>query len=78
MYAFKSTDILFDSDCWYADPWASEYMSDNRTLFNNMKPIQLGKRLIKGVGKNNKALQAARIGRISLAIKVDSEWYDGT
>ena len=28
-YAFKSTDIKFDSDCWYADSGAREHVSDN-------------------------------------------------
>lgn len=53
-------------------------MSDNRALFDYMQPIPPGKRLIKGVGKNNEALQATGIGSISIRSKVDGEWHDGT
>lgn len=77
-YAFKSTDILFDSECWYADSGASEHMSDNRSLFDTLQPIPPGKRLIKGVGKNNEAHQATGIGNISIRSKVDGVWHNGT
>lgn len=77
-YAFKSTGIQFDSDCWYADSGASEHMSDIRDLFNNFQQIPPGKRLIKGVGKNNEALHATGVGDIAIRCKVDDVWHNGT
>jgi hypothetical protein len=76
-YAFKSTDIKLDSDYWYDDSEASEHMSDNRDLFHNFQSIPPGKRLIKGVGKNNETLQATGIGDISIRRKVDDFWHNG-
>ncbi|XP_057376223.1 uncharacterized protein LOC130697331 [Daphnia carinata] len=76
-YAFKSAEIQFNSECWYADSGASEHMTDNRALFTDMKSTQSGKRLIKGVGKDNKALHVTGIGNISIRSNVDGEWHDG-
>ena len=53
-------------------------MSDIRDLFNNFQSIPPGKRLIKGVGRNNEALQATGIGDISIRRKVDDVWHNGT
>jgi hypothetical protein len=63
-------------ECWYADSGISEHISDKRSAFDNLKPITPGKCLIKGVGKNNEALQATGIGKISIRSKVDGVWHD--
>jgi hypothetical protein len=57
-YAFKSADLQLNNECCYADLGASEHMSDHKSIFQSITPINGGDRAIKGVGKNNEALYA--------------------
>jgi hypothetical protein len=72
-YAFKSTEIQFDCDCWYADSGASEHISDNGALFKSFQLIRPGERFIKRVGKNNEAFHATGTESISIRSKVEGE-----
>ncbi|XP_046639952.1 uncharacterized protein LOC124321089 [Daphnia pulicaria] len=76
-YAFKSADLQLNNECWYADSGASEHMSDQKSIFQSITPINRGDRAIKSVGKNNEALYATGVGNVIIKTKVNGEWHDG-
>lgn len=54
-FAFKSADLQFNNECWYADSGASEHMSDQKSIFQSITPINRGDRAIKG-GKEQRSI----------------------
>ena len=52
-------------------------MTDKRSVFASFRPIPLGTRAIKGIGKDNEPLFALGIGDINIKTRISKDWHDG-
>ena len=77
-YAFtsNSSGAMTPNDR-YADSGASHHMTDQRSLFYTFQEVEPGSWPVKGIGINNKPLQAHGYGIIKIRSLVDVKWHDG-
>ena len=75
-FAFTSLAGIYPKS-WFADFGASRHMADEEEMFINFRPVPAGTWPFKGIGKNNKPLEARGIGDILVFCLVGGKWQKG-